>query len=124
MKRMKSINEIKQALKEMETRRTAACLDMCEVQPNGIKYDTEIIRRIESIDVTIHVLKWVLEPSNLQYPHSKTKTGYPSWQKGGDYEIVTDWFWSKYKERGIISIPEIWHRTIPADLTHKEHHTF
>lgn len=60
---MKSIDEVKQALKEMETRRTAACLDMCEIQPNGIKYDTEIIRRIESIDVTIHVLKWVLQPS-------------------------------------------------------------
>ena len=60
---MKPIDEVKQALKEMETRRTAACLDMCEIQPNGIKYDTEIIRRIESIDVTIHVLKWVLQPS-------------------------------------------------------------
>ena len=60
---MKPIDEVKQALKEMETRRKIAYLDMCEIQPNGIKYDTEIIRRIESIDVTIHVLKWVLQPS-------------------------------------------------------------
>ena len=60
---MKSIDEVKQALKEMETRRTAACLDMCSVLPNGVKYDTDIIRRLESIDVTIHTLKWVLQPS-------------------------------------------------------------
>jgi hypothetical protein len=60
---MKSIEEIKQALKDMEVRRTSACLDMVEKMPNGIKYDTELIRRIESIDVTIHVLKWVLQPT-------------------------------------------------------------
>ncbi len=60
---MKSIDEVKEALKEMEIRRKSAYLDMCEIIPNGVKYDTEIIRRIESIDVTIHVLKWVLQPS-------------------------------------------------------------
>ena len=60
---MKSIEEIQQALKDMEVRRTSACLDMVEKMPNGIKYDTELIRRIESIDVTIHVLKWVLQPT-------------------------------------------------------------
>ena len=54
---------------------------------------------------------------------AKAESCYPSWQKGGDYEDVTDWFWSKYRERGIISIPEIWHREIPKELTHKEHHT-
>lgn len=60
---MKSIEEIQQALKDMEVRRSAACLDMVSKMPNGIKYDTELIRNIESIDVTIHVLKWVLQPT-------------------------------------------------------------
>ena len=55
---------------------------------------------------------------------NKATTCYPSRQRGGDYEIVTDWFWDKYRERGIISIPEVWHRVIPAELTHKEHHQF
>jgi len=60
---MKTIDEIRQALKDMETRRTSAMLDMVEKMPNGIKYDTDIIRRLESIDVTIHALKWVLQPT-------------------------------------------------------------
>jgi len=54
---------------------------------------------------------------------SKAKTGYPSWQKGGDYEDVTEWFWSKYREQGMVSIPEIWHIKIPKQLSHAELHT-
>ena len=55
---------------------------------------------------------------------AKAQSGYPSWQKGGDYEIVTDWFWDKYKEDGMISIPEIWGNTRPKQLKHSESHTF
>lgn len=53
----------------------------------------------------------------------KATTGYPDWQKGNDYEIVTDWFWGKYRERGMVSIPEIWHIEVPKELTHRELHT-
>lgn len=61
---MRTKKEITQALKDMEVRRTSAILDMTETMPNGVKYDTELIRRIESIDVTIHTLKWVLQPKH------------------------------------------------------------
>jgi hypothetical protein len=60
---MKKKKEIQKALKEMEIRRTSATLDMCEVVPNGVKYDTEIIRRLESIDCVIRTLKWILQPT-------------------------------------------------------------
>lgn len=53
----------------------------------------------------------------------KAHSCYPSWQKGRDYEIVTDWFWSKYKEDGMIAIPEIWGKTRPKELKHAEFHT-
>lgn len=52
----------------------------------------------------------------------RAKTGYPDWQKGGDYEDVTDWFWEKYKEAGIVAFPEIWGVRIPAVLKHAEAH--
>ncbi len=54
---------------------------------------------------------------------AKATTGYPSWQKGGDYEDVTDWFWDRYKEQGIVSLPEIWNIAIPATKKHSELHT-
>lgn len=56
---------------------------------------------------------------------AKAKTGYPSWQKGGDYEIVTDWFWSNYWHYGMVALPEIWRqfKNIPKQLTHAELHT-
>lgn len=50
----------------------------------------------------------------------KADTGYPSWQKGGDYEDVTDWFWGKYRERGTVALPEIWHIDIPREVSHRE----
>lgn len=59
---MRTKKEIEKALKDMEVRRTAATLDMVSKMPNGIKYDTGLIRNIESIDVVIHSLKWVLQP--------------------------------------------------------------
>lgn len=52
----------------------------------------------------------------------KAKSGYPSWQKGGDYEIVTDWFWQEYMEAGIIAFPDIWHINMPPKLTSREAH--
>jgi hypothetical protein len=53
----------------------------------------------------------------------KAFQGYPSSQTGGDYDDVTEWFWDKYRERGMISIPEIWHITLPKQLKHSESHT-
>lgn len=53
---------------------------------------------------------------------AKKYIGYPSAQKGGDYDIVTDWFWDKYRERGVVSLPEIWNVKIPLQLTHAESH--
>jgi hypothetical protein len=53
----------------------------------------------------------------------KAKTVYPGWQKGDDYEIVTDWFWQTYREQGIIGFPEIWHIKPAPQRTHKELHT-
>ena len=52
----------------------------------------------------------------------KATTGYPNSQTGGDYEVVTDWFWKKYWEQGMMSIPEIWHIEIPRQRTHAEAH--
>ncbi len=53
---------------------------------------------------------------------AKADTGYPTWQKGGDYEDVTQWFWNLYRERGVVSIPEIWHVEIPLPKKHAEMH--
>ena len=51
---------------------------------------------------------------------AKDGCGYPSEQKGGDYDIVTSWFWGKYRERGMVSIPEVWtrFRNLPAPEKH------
>jgi hypothetical protein len=58
---MKTEKEIKQGLKDMEIRRKGYILDMCSPQtPNGIVYNTDIIRKMEVTDATIHTLKWVL----------------------------------------------------------------
>lgn len=54
---------------------------------------------------------------------NKAKTGYPSWQHPDKWHDVTEWFWGKYMERGIISIPEIWNRVIPRELSFAELHT-
>lgn len=53
----------------------------------------------------------------------KATTGYPSIQKGNDYQIVTRWFWDKYREDGIASIPEVWHIYREPALSHAEKHT-
>jgi len=58
---MKTQKEIQKALKEMETRKTSYLLDMACVKPlSGVVYDTELIRKLEVTDATIHALKWVL----------------------------------------------------------------
>lgn len=54
---------------------------------------------------------------------SKAETGYPSWQYQKKWEDVTDWFWNKYRERGIVSIPEIWNRYDKKSPTSKEAHS-
>lgn len=43
--------------------------------------------------------------------------------RGKPIEDVTDWFWLMYKERGKVSIPEIWRISIPKQLSHSEYHT-
>lgn len=55
-------NDIKKALKELETRKKSYMLDMAEYVPNGVKYNTELIRNLEVIDAQIYTLKWVLLP--------------------------------------------------------------
>lgn len=66
--------DIKQALKEMNVRRSSAMLDMASNHyPNSIKYDTDTIRRLESIDVTIHVLRWVLNENDVAAKQKYTK---------------------------------------------------
>ncbi len=58
---MKSKVQIKNALKEMETRKSSYLLDMSSVkQPGSVVYDTELIRKMEVTDATIHTLRWVL----------------------------------------------------------------
>ena len=58
---MKKQNEIEKALKEMETRKSSYMLDMASYKaPNSVVYDTELIRKLEVTDATIHALKWVL----------------------------------------------------------------
>lgn len=53
----------------------------------------------------------------------KAETGYPAWQKGGDYEVVTDWFFEKYFKSGMYGHYEIWRRKHPQPLSHAESHT-
>jgi len=53
---------------------------------------------------------------------AKSSTGYPVQQTGSDYEVVTDWFWEKYRERGVVAIPEIWNIKIPPQIKHAEAH--
>ena len=53
---------------------------------------------------------------------AKAKSGYPSKQKGNDYEIVTDWFLNLYKEKGVVGFPNIWRIKEPKKQTSKEAH--
>lgn len=58
---MKTQKEIEKALKEMQTRKSSYILDMASYkEPNSVVYDTELIRKLEVTDATIHALKWVL----------------------------------------------------------------
>jgi len=58
---MKAETEIKKALAEMQTRKTSYLLDMTsQPEPNTVVYNTELIRKLEVTDATIHTLKWVL----------------------------------------------------------------
>jgi len=60
---MKYKKEISEALKNLEINKKSYLLDMCEYkEPNTVKYDTELIRKLEVTDVQIHTLKWVLQP--------------------------------------------------------------
>lgn len=59
---MKSLKEIKKGLSEMETRKKSYLLDMTRhSESNSVVYDTELIRKLEVTDATIHTLKWVLQ---------------------------------------------------------------
>ena len=56
--------DIQKALKEMQTRKSSYILDMASVKvPNGVVYDTELIRKLEVTDATINALGWVLLPN-------------------------------------------------------------
>lgn len=69
---MKLKKEIRQALKEMEIRKSSYLLDMVsKEEPNSVVYNTELIRKLEVTDATIHVLKWVLLPKGG--PTTKTE---------------------------------------------------
>lgn len=52
--------DIQKALKDFEIRKKSYMLDMVEYVPNGVKYNTELIRNLEVIDAQIYTLKWVL----------------------------------------------------------------
>ena len=59
---MKTKDEIEKGLHEMEIRRKSYVLDMCAPQyPNSVVYNTDLIRKLEVTDATIHTLKWVLD---------------------------------------------------------------
>lgn len=59
---MKTKDEIEKVLHEMEIRRKSYVLDMCAPQyPNSVVYNTDLIRKLEVTDATIHTLKWVLD---------------------------------------------------------------
>lgn len=58
---MKTKAEIEKGLKEMETRKSSYSLDLFTYkEPNSVVYDTELIRKMEVTDATIHALRWVL----------------------------------------------------------------
>ena len=58
---MKSQDEIEKALKDMKTRRTSYILDMASMPKAGeVVYNTDLIRKLEVTDATIHTLRWVL----------------------------------------------------------------
>lgn len=58
---MKSKEAILKGLEEMEIRRKSYSLDMfSRPAPNEVVYNTDIIRKMEVTDATIHTLKWVL----------------------------------------------------------------
>lgn len=58
---MRSKKTIEKALADMEIRKKSYLLDMVNYkEPNSVQYDTELIRKLEVTDATIHVLNWVL----------------------------------------------------------------
>lgn len=61
--KMQYKKDIEKALKEMETRKKSYMLDMAQYNtPGSCVYDTELIRKLEVTDATIHTLRWVLQP--------------------------------------------------------------
>ena len=59
--RMKKRKEIEKALSEMEARRTSYTLDMISYKPDkSVVYDTDLIRKLEITDTTIHAVNLVL----------------------------------------------------------------
>lgn len=71
---MKTKDEIEKGLHEMEIRRKSYVLDMCAPQyPNSVVYNTDLIRKLEVTDATIHTLKWVLDAREEQV-EQKQKT--------------------------------------------------
>ena len=62
---MKKKKEIEKALSEMQARSTSYHLDMISYKPDkSVVYDTEIIRKLEVTEATIHALRWVLNKWN------------------------------------------------------------
>ena len=57
--------DIQKALKELELRKADYLLDIAEIHsPGSIKYDTELIRKLEVVDAQIFTLRWVLAPKD------------------------------------------------------------
>ena len=53
--------DIQKELKGMEIRKKSYMLDLAQKHiPNGVVYDTELIRKLEVTDATINALRWVL----------------------------------------------------------------
>lgn len=72
---MKTKDEIEKGLHEMEIRRKSYVLDMCAPQyPNSVVYNTDIIRKLEVTDATIHTLKWVLDAREEQVEQKSKST--------------------------------------------------
>lgn len=72
---MKTKDEIEKGLHEMEIRRKSYVLDMCAPQyPNSVVYNTDIIRKLEVTDATIHTLKWVLDAREEQVEQKQKST--------------------------------------------------
>ena len=57
---MQNKKDIEEALKQFEIRKKCYLLDIAEHVPNGVKYNTELIRNLEVIDAQIHTRKLVL----------------------------------------------------------------